>query len=105
MSSATRIRAMNSGSVPRTTGGYAAWPPCSGKSASSTSKSIGCTDYFGNIAPPTGYYALNGSALLPGGRPVRYNTPGAVLVPLAPSVNNQNVRNANDSFFDDIKRG
>jgi outer membrane receptor protein involved in Fe transport len=63
------------------------------------------TDYFGNIAPPTGYFTLNGSALLPDGHPVRYNTPGAVLVPLTPSANNPNVRNANDGFFDDIKRG
>jgi outer membrane receptor protein involved in Fe transport len=63
------------------------------------------TDYFGNIAPPTGYFTLNGSALLPDGHPVRYNTPGAVLVPLTPSVNNPNVRNSNDGFFDDIKRG
>jgi iron complex outermembrane recepter protein len=63
------------------------------------------TDYFGNIAPPTGYYTLNGSPLLPNGHPVRYSTPGAVLVPLTPSDNNPNVRNINDGFFDDIKRG
>src|SRR5450631_2391649 len=63
------------------------------------------TDYFGSIAPPTGYYALNGSALLPDGHPVTYSTPGAILVPLTPSVNNPNVRNINDGFFDDIKRG
>lgn len=63
------------------------------------------TQYFGNIAPPTGYYTLNGSALLPSGKPVTYKTPGAVLVPLTPSVNNPNVRNDNDGFFDDIKRG
>jgi iron complex outermembrane recepter protein len=63
------------------------------------------TQYFGNIAPPTGYYTLNGSALLPSGKPVTYKTPGAVLVPLTPSVNNPNVRNNNDGFFDDIKRG
>ena len=63
------------------------------------------SDYFGRIAPPTGYFTLNGSALLPDGHPVRYSTPGAVLVPLTPSVNNPNVRNSNDAFFDDIKRG
>jgi iron complex outermembrane recepter protein len=63
------------------------------------------TDYFGSIAPPTGFYELNGSALLPSGHPVTYKTPGAVLVPLTPSVNNPNVRNVNDGFFDDIKRG
>jgi outer membrane receptor protein involved in Fe transport len=63
------------------------------------------TDYFGSIAPPTGYYELNGSPLLPSGHPVTYKTPGAVLVPLTPSVNNPNVRNINDGFFDDIKRG
>jgi outer membrane receptor protein involved in Fe transport len=63
------------------------------------------TDYFGSIAPPTGYYELNGSPLLPDGHPVKYSTPGAVLVPLTPSVNNPNVRNVNDGFFDDIKRG
>jgi len=61
--------------------------------------------YFGNIAPPTGYYTLNGSPVLPDGHPVRYTTPGAVLVPLTPSVNNPNVRNDNDGFFDDIQRG
>jgi iron complex outermembrane recepter protein len=61
--------------------------------------------YFGNIAPPTGYFTLNGSPVLPDGHPVRYNTPGAVLVPLTPSINNPNVRNDNDGFFDDIKRG
>jgi outer membrane receptor protein involved in Fe transport len=63
------------------------------------------TDYFGSIAPPTGYYELNGSPLLPSGHPVTYKTPGAVLVPLTPSDNNPNVRNINDGFFDDIKRG
>ena len=63
------------------------------------------TDYFGSIAPPTGYYELNGSPLLPDGHPVKYSTPGAVLVPLTPSVNNPNVRNVNDGFFDDIQRG
>jgi iron complex outermembrane receptor protein len=63
------------------------------------------TDYFGNIAPPTGYYAVNGSPLQANGKPVQYGTPGAVLIPLAPSVNNPNVRNDNDGFFDDIKRG
>ena len=63
------------------------------------------TDYFGPIAPPTGFYELNGSPLLPSGHPVTYSTPGAVLVPLTPSDNNPNVRNINDGFFDDIKRG
>ena len=63
------------------------------------------SDYFGNIAPPTGYYTLNGSPLLPDGHPVTYKTAGAVLVPLTPSVNNPNVRNNNDGFFDDIQRG
>jgi iron complex outermembrane recepter protein len=63
------------------------------------------TDYFGPIAPPTGFFELNGSPLLPSGHPVTYSTPGAVLVPLTPSDNNPNVRNINDGFFDDIKRG
>jgi outer membrane receptor protein involved in Fe transport len=63
------------------------------------------SDYFGRIAPPTGYYTLNGSALLPDGHPVRYGTPGAVLQLLTPSVNNPNIRNSSDAFFDDIKRG
>ncbi len=63
------------------------------------------TDYFGVIEPPTGYYTLNGSPLLPDGHPVRFSTPGAVLVPLTPSVNNPNARNINDAFFDDIQRG
>jgi iron complex outermembrane recepter protein len=63
------------------------------------------TDYLGPIAPPTGYYELNGSPLLPSGHPVTYSTPGAVLVPLTPSNNDPNVRNPNTAFFDDIKRG
>jgi iron complex outermembrane receptor protein len=63
------------------------------------------TAYFGQIGPPTGFWELNGSPLLPNGHPVRYNTPGAVLVPLTPSVNNPNLRNVNDGFFDDVKRG
>ena len=60
------------------------------------------SDYFGNIAPPTGYFTLNGSALLPDGHPVRYSTPGAVLVPLTPSVNNPNVRSSKNSSLDRI---
>ncbi|HLZ99673.1 MAG TPA: TonB-dependent receptor plug domain-containing protein, partial [Steroidobacteraceae bacterium] len=50
------------------------------------------TAYFGQIGPPTGFWELNGSPLLPNGHPVRYSTPGAVLVPLTPSVNNPNLR-------------
>jgi outer membrane receptor protein involved in Fe transport len=68
------------------------------------------TDYFSPIGPPTGYFELNGSAVLPNGKPVQYgskdaNGNPAVLVPLTPSVNNPNLRNENDGFFDDIKRG
>jgi len=63
------------------------------------------TAYFGQIGPPTGFWELNGSPLLPDGHPVRFSTPGAVLVPLTPSVNNPNLRNVNDGFFDDVKRG
>jgi iron complex outermembrane recepter protein len=66
---------------------------------------LSALDYFGPIAPSTGYFTLNGSALLPDGHPVRYSTPGAVLVPLTPSANNPNVRDPNTGFIDDIKRG
>lgn len=62
-------------------------------------------NYFNPIAPPTGYYTLNGSPLLPNGRIVAYNTPGAVFVPGPATSNNPDVRPPNDAFFDDITRG
>ena len=68
------------------------------------------TDYFTLIAPPLGYFTQNGSVLQgPGdphpGKPVTYNLPGAVFVYDPATSNNPNVRNINDSFFNDITRG
>jgi iron complex outermembrane receptor protein len=64
------------------------------------------TPYFSPIAPPTGYFTLNGSVLLPNGHPVKFSTPGAVFVPGHPATaNNPNVRPPGDAFFDDITRG
>ncbi len=63
------------------------------------------SENFGNIAPQTGYYTLNGSVFQPNGKAVEYKTPGAVFVPGAPTVANPNVRNDNTGFFDDIDRG
>jgi len=61
--------------------------------------------YFNPIAPPTGYYTLNGSTVQPNGDPVVYNTKGAVFVPAPVTSNNPNVRPLGDGFFDDITRG
>jgi iron complex outermembrane recepter protein len=61
--------------------------------------------YFNPIGPPTGYYALNGSTLLPNGVPVRFNTPGAVFIPAPVTSINPNTRPPGDAFFDDITRG
>jgi iron complex outermembrane receptor protein len=49
--------------------------------------------YFQPIAPPTGYYTLNGSTLQP------------VFVPFPVTSNNPNPRPPGDAFFDDITRG
>jgi len=61
--------------------------------------------YFHPIGPPTGYYTLNGSPLLPNGSPVYFNTPGAVFVPAPVTSINPNVRPPGVGFFDDITRG
>ena len=61
--------------------------------------------YFYPIGPPTGYYTLNGSPLLPNGQPVTFATQGAVLVPSPVTSNNPNVRPPSDGFFDDVTRG
>ena len=61
--------------------------------------------YFHAIGPPTGYYTLNGSPLLPDGTPVRYNSGPVVFVPSPVTSNNPNVRPPGVSFFDDITRG
>jgi iron complex outermembrane recepter protein len=61
--------------------------------------------YFSPIGPPTGYYTVNGSTQLPGGRPVQWWTPGAVLVPAAVTSNNPNIRPLGDGFLNDITRG
>jgi iron complex outermembrane receptor protein len=60
--------------------------------------------YFNPIAPPTGYYTLNGSPSLPGGGPVPFYTSGAVFVPSPVTSNNPNVRAPSDAFFNDITR-
>ena len=63
------------------------------------------TQFFEPIGPPTGYYTLNGSPLLPNGHPVKFTTPGAVFVPGPATANNPNIRPAGDAFFDDLQRG
>jgi len=54
--------------------------------------------FFTPIAPPTGYYVVNGQVVPPG-------TAGAIFVPGAATSNNPNVRPGNDAFFDDVTRG
>jgi outer membrane receptor protein involved in Fe transport len=62
--------------------------------------------YFRPIGPPTGYYTLNGSPLLPDGTPVRFNSAGAVVfVPSPVTSNNPDLRPLGEAFFDDITRG
>jgi outer membrane receptor protein involved in Fe transport len=61
--------------------------------------------YFNPIGPPTGYYTVNGSQLLPDGSQVRFSTPGAVFVPTPVTSNNPNIRPLGDGFFNDITRG
>ncbi len=60
---------------------------------------------FNPIGPPTGYYTLNGSPLLPDGSPVQFDSAGAVFVPLPVTSNNPNVRPPGDVYFIDITRG
>ena len=67
--------------------------------------SLSALPYFQPIAPPTGYYTLNGSPLQPNGTPVRFFTRGAVFVPAPVTSNNPNVRPPGDGFFNDITRG
>ncbi|HEY3850108.1 MAG TPA: TonB-dependent receptor [Steroidobacteraceae bacterium] len=54
--------------------------------------------YFNPVAPPTGYYFLNG-------KQVCGCDPGAVFVPGPVTSNNPNVRPLGDAFFNDITRG
>jgi iron complex outermembrane recepter protein len=61
--------------------------------------------YFNPIGPPTGYYTVNGSPILPDGSRVQYGSPGAVFVPAPVTSNNPNVRPLGDGFFNDITRG
>jgi iron complex outermembrane receptor protein len=59
--------------------------------------------YFNPVGPPTGYYTLNGSPLLPHGT---LGTPGTVFVPAGPvTSNNPNIRPLGDGFFNDVTRG
>jgi outer membrane receptor protein involved in Fe transport len=61
--------------------------------------------YFHPVAPPTGYYTLDGSPLLPNGTPVRFSTAGAVFMPSPVTSINPNPRPLGDGFFGDITRG
>src|SRR5580700_9821255 len=61
--------------------------------------------YFNPIGPPTGYYTLNGSRLLPNGNPVTFFTPDATFVPGRVTSNDPNVRPPGDGYFNDITRG
>jgi outer membrane receptor protein involved in Fe transport len=61
--------------------------------------------YFEPIAPPTGYWAVNGSTILPDGAIACPCVPGAVLLPGGVTSNNPNVRPPGDAFFNDNTRG
>jgi|HubBroStandDraft_1064217.scaffolds.fasta_scaffold00086_48 iron complex outermembrane receptor protein len=61
--------------------------------------------YFNPIGPPTGYYTLNGSRLLPNGNPVTFFTPDATFVPGPVTSNNPNIRPPGDGYFNDLTRG
>jgi iron complex outermembrane recepter protein len=61
--------------------------------------------YYNPIGPPTGYYTLNGSPLLPNGTLVPFYTKGGVFVPAPVTSNNPNIRPPGDGFFNDITRG
>ncbi|MDP9082994.1 MAG: TonB-dependent receptor [Pseudomonadota bacterium] len=61
--------------------------------------------YFNPVAPPTGYYTLNGSTTQSNGSPVQFNTLGAVFWPAPVTSNNPNVRPLGDGFFNDVTRG
>jgi len=62
--------------------------------------------YFRPIGPPTGYYTLNGSRLLPNGGLVKFDSdPAVVFVPSPVTSVNPHVRAPGDAFFDDITRG
>ena len=61
--------------------------------------------YFHPIAPPTGYYTLNGSTLQPNGSPVMFYTQGAVFMPAPVTSNNPNIRPLGDGYFNDVTRG
>jgi len=62
------------------------------------------TPYFIPVAPPTGYWAVNGSPILPDGQ-VACFCDGGVIVPGTPTLNNPNVRPPGDAFFEDVTRG
>ena len=62
------------------------------------------SQYFNPIGPPTGYFTLNGATVQPDGRPVNWNTPGAVFVPQPVTSINPNTRPLGDGFFNDITR-
>jgi iron complex outermembrane receptor protein len=62
--------------------------------------------YFNPVGPPTGYYTLNGSPLLPNGTPVRFDSGnGVVFVPAPVTSNNASPRPLGDGYFNDITRG
>jgi len=63
------------------------------------------TPYFNPIAPPTGYWTVNGSPLRPGGQVVCGCADDAVLVAGAPTLNNPNARPPGEAFFEDVTRG
>ena len=61
--------------------------------------------YFHPIGPPTGYFTLNGSPLLPNGSLVKSWSEGAVFVPSPVTSINPDVRPLGNGFFNDITRG
>jgi len=62
------------------------------------------TPYFIPVAPPTGYWAVSGSPVLPDGQVACYCN-GGVFTPGMPTLNNPNVRPPGDGFFEDVTRG
>ena len=61
--------------------------------------------YFQPIGPPTGYFTVNGSPLLPNGSLVKFWSEGAVFVPSPVTSINPDVRPLGNGFFNDITRG
>lgn len=62
------------------------------------------TEYFRRLLPPTGYWTVNGSPFGPDGYPASFRDPGAVFVPVPPTLNDPNPRDPTDAWINDITR-